>query len=429
MVQLVDASRFQLAPDLAGGLAGGIQAGQQIRGAFTQQAETESEIARQNQFRQLSGIANDPSRTPQERLQAQQQLSAVDPERKQRAVQQQIATMSARDQQLFQSVVQGAAQINAIPTPEGRLQAAKNRKQQLLRDGITNTTETDMLISALEQGDEAGAQALLDKGIEAGQLAGILEGGIGAGRGAGIKSFAPITIVNPTTKEKRLVAPTVDPISGQAILEPFSLPEGFEVSKETAEEKRAADVVAIGEKEAKKLSAQLKLKPQIEKAVVEAKAIAANRGEAFTELSQAKAALPGLTTAVDNLKELALVATSTFGGRVFDTAVRESGFGATKGATARAKFIAIVNNQVLPLLKPTFGAAFTVQEGEALKATMGDPDASPQEKMAQLDAFIAQKMRDIETKEALLQQPQPGQAAPQQPAPPPAAAPKFLGFE
>ena len=61
---------------------------------------------------------------------------------------------------------------------------------------------------------------------------------------------------------------------------------------------------------------------------------------------------------------------------------------------------------MLPLLKETFGAAFTATEGESLKATMGDPDAAPEEKMAQLDAFIAQKLRDIETKERQLSQTQ-----------------------
>jgi len=143
-------------------------------------------------------------------------------------------------------------------------------------------------------------------------------------------------------------------------------------------------------------------KPQIESAVTKARIAAQNQGEVFNELSQAKAALPSLNTAVDELRELSSIATSTLGGKLFNAAVKETGFGATEGATARAKFIAIINNQVLPLLKPTFGAAFTVQEGESLKATMGDPDASPAEKMAQLDAFIAQKMRDIETKQSQL---------------------------
>ncbi len=161
--------------------------------------------------------------------------------------------------------------------------------------------------------------------------------------------------------------------------------------------------IAGGKQEAV-LEQQLTFKPQIEAAVTEARTQAAERGEAFTELNQAEAALPGLEVAVGNLRELAQTATSTIGGRAFDTATKELGFGSTEGATARAKFIAIVNNQVLPLLKPTFGSAFTEREGEALKATMGDPDATPAEKMVQLDAFLEQKIRDIETKRARLKQ-------------------------
>jgi len=144
---------------------------------------------------------------------------------------------------------------------------------------------------------------------------------------------------------------------------------------------------------------KLKFKPRIEAAVKQAKKEAEAKGESLTALNQSRAALPGLLETVDTLRELAPIATSTLGGKIFDTAVKESGFGSTKGATAKAKFIAIINNQVLPLLKPTFGAAFTVSEGDALKATMGDPDASPAEKMAQLDAFIDQKKRSIETSE------------------------------
>lgn len=153
-------------------------------------------------------------------------------------------------------------------------------------------------------------------------------------------------------------------------------------------------------KESGKQRSQLKFKPQIVKAVSLAEAEAKERGEVLTDIKRAEAALPGLNESVAQLRELATIATSTIGGKIFDAAVKETGFGSTKGATAKAKFIAIINNQVLPLLKPTFGAAFTVQEGESLKATMGDPDASPEQKMAQLDAFIEQKMRDIRSKKA-----------------------------
>ena len=161
-----------------------------------------------------------------------------------------------------------------------------------------------------------------------------------------------------------------------------------------------------GAREGEKLKQQRKHKPAITALVKLAEKEATERGETITALQRSKAALPGLTDAVDQLKELSSLATSTFGGKVFDFAVKQTGFGSTQGATSRAKFIAIVNNQVLPLLKETFGAAFTATEGESLKATMGDPDAAPEEKMAQLDAFIAQKLRDIETKERQLSQTQ-----------------------
>ena len=58
--------------------------------------------------------------------------------------------------------------------------------------------------------------------------------------------------------------------------------------------------------------------------------------------------------------------------------------------------MAMVDNQVLPMLRDTFGAQFTVKEGETLRATLGDPDKTPAEKKAVLEAFIEQKIRNIE---------------------------------
>ena len=87
---------------------------------------------------------------------------------------------------------------------------------------------------------------------------------------------------------------------------------------------------------------------------------------------------------------------------MYDVLVKESGFGATRGKTARTKFIAIVSNQILPLLKPTFGGSFTVEEGKKLEATLGDPDNSIDEKMAALDAFMDQNERNIRGKKLQL---------------------------
>lgn len=123
-------------------------------------------------------------------------------------------------------------------------------------------------------------------------------------------------------------------------------------------------------------------------------------GAELTDLNRMESTLPELKNTVNELKKLAPLATSTLAGRGFDTLSKELGFGSTKGANARARFISIIDNQVLPLLKPTFGGSFTVEEGKALKASLADPDASPEQKIEQLNAFLEQKERDIRSKRA-----------------------------
>ena len=151
--------------------------------------------------------------------------------------------------------------------------------------------------------------------------------------------------------------------------------------------------------EKRKLGVQLDMMPKVRSAIKKAEVEAKARGEAVTKLGRAKAAYPGLQEVVAKLGTLAEIGTYTMAGRAFDMAAKEMGFGATKGATARVKMTAIVNNQVLPLLRETFGAAFTVAEGESLRATLLDVNATPSQKKATLEAFIEQKMRDIETQE------------------------------
>lgn len=161
---------------------------------------------------------------------------------------------------------------------------------------------------------------------------------------------------------------------------------------------------------------QAKIRKSIKLAESQAKA----EGETFTDYKRAQAALPNLKVVVGKLADLAPIATNTIGGKLFDTASKELGFGSTKGANARAKFIAVIDNQILPLLRQTFGAAFTVQEGERLRATLGDPDATPGQKIEQLNAFIEAKILELGTKEqelSLLRSEGEGQsAATQQPS-------------
>lgn len=288
-------------------------------------------------------------------------------------------------------------QAGRIDTVVSSLQ---RRSQALIDAGISNEDTLDAIDLALNDPNE-----LLTRSQQAINLASGLKPA-GKTQFGGQQTFKDSqgNLFFGTTKRNPLdgsVQSVLAPISGSPN-QPVGQVSLVSSLGETAAEVQQAAIVKAGGVAEVKEKAKLKFKPQIEKAVIAARKEATNRGEIFNELSQAKAALPSLTKAVDELRELSTVATSTFGGKIFDAAVKETGFGATKGSTARAKFIAVINNQVLPLLKPTFGAAFTVQEGESLKATMGDPDASPAEKMAQLDAFMAQKLRDIETKETQL---------------------------
>ncbi len=143
---------------------------------------------------------------------------------------------------------------------------------------------------------------------------------------------------------------------------------------------------------------KLELEPQI----TEAKSRATQRATDIDELGNMTSKMPELTKTVDKLRDLGSKATYTLAGRVKDIITREIGLPVGEGAKARTEYISIVNNQVLPLLRDTFGAAFTVQEGESLKATLGNPNVSPEEKEKVLDAFIQQKINDIKSKQRKL---------------------------
>lgn len=117
--------------------------------------------------------------------------------------------------------------------------------------------------------------------------------------------------------------------------------------------------------------------------------------ENITTAESVASKMPGLRSVVDTLTSLADTATYTQSGQAMDAVKRELGLPVGQGAIDRASYIAIVDNQVLPLLRDTFGAAFTQKEGESLRATLGDPNKSPEEKKAILNAFIAQKERSV----------------------------------
>lgn len=119
-------------------------------------------------------------------------------------------------------------------------------------------------------------------------------------------------------------------------------------------------------------------------------------GEASASYKSITSKMPGLEQVISELDQLANDATYTLAGQGVDWLNRQAGIAPRDSAVARREYISKIQNQILPLLRDTFGAQFTQKEGETLMATLGDPDLSPQEKQAILKSFIEQKRRDVE---------------------------------
>lgn len=140
---------------------------------------------------------------------------------------------STQNEARFKSVVNAAVEINSLNTPEQKLQFARNRKLKLLEQGV-NTQETDAYIQTLESGDVQGAQALIDKTIEAGQIRGILKsprelnvasGGLASAKTEILGDGAVIQALPDGTVEVRNPAGAV--VTGQERLDTLSRSQKF----------------------------------------------------------------------------------------------------------------------------------------------------------------------------------------------------------
>lgn len=161
-------------------------------------------------------------------------------------------------------------------------------------------------------------------------------------------------------------------------------------------------------------------------------AIGKDIGEKTGNLNSQIAKFPQLESTVLNLSALGRKATYTSAGQTWDEIIRQTGQVPREAAVARAEYISLVDNQVLPLLRDTFGAQFTEREGTSLKITLGDPNKSPEEKEAVLRSFIDQKIANIQSgaRELGIEAPalkNPMSAAPATKAP--QGQIKFLGYE
>lgn len=135
--------------------------------------------------------------------------------------------------------------------------------------------------------------------------------------------------------------------------------------------------------------------PGLQGQIAGAKVSGKETGEATAMLADMEASMPRLEVVVSELSNLGKKATYTMAGQAANAARRQLGMSVGEGAIARKEYISKVDNEILPLLRQTFGAQFTQKEGESLKATLGDPNASAEEKDAVLRSFIETKYGQI----------------------------------
>lgn len=195
-----------------------------------------------------------------------------------------------------------------------------------------------------------------------------------------------------------------DPLTGgtsstfQVTPKPEDMP-AFKAAQEDATQKvkTAYEPLRAEDTARRKANVDLVMNPKIERATTRAGEVGKGEGEAAAKLQAMAAQYPRLVQVANELSTLGKKATYTIAGQAVNAGMRQAGLPVGEGAVARKEYMAKVDNEILPLLRQTFGAQFTVKEGESLRATLGDVNASPEEKDAVLNAFIAQKAAEIES--------------------------------
>lgn len=208
-----------------------------------------------------------------------------------------------------------------------------------------DTQRITQLANAANQGDEEAGRLLVDElqgVVDVGQVQGILKR---PEEDSKVRAFQPITLINPETGEKRLFSPTTTE-SGEAALSEFDLPEGFEVSRETASEKRSAELAAGIKKSSIKRSQ--------------------------TRINEGIEAVKGIPLLRRGLALLERVETGGFDA----AALRARQLFGIEGAD-EGELTANLGKAVLAQLKPLFGAAFTKEEGDRLIGISAGFNKSP----------------------------------------------------
>lgn len=113
-------------------------------------------------------------------------------------------------------------------------------------------------------------------------------------------------------------------------------------------------------------------------------------------LEDFEANMPKLVDMVSDLGGISSKMANSSAGRMADAAALKGGI-TTDSAKARARYVNRIKSELFPLLRATFGAAFTKPEGDALLITLGDPDSTHEIRQEQLASFIEAKEGELGT--------------------------------
>lgn len=122
---------------------------------------------------------------------------------------------------------------------------------------------------------------------------------------------------------------------------------------------------------------------------------AKNRAEVQQKANALESGLPAFEEMANQLNEVGKDSTYTLGGQGIDWLARQVGI-TTEGAKARERYRQIVNNELLPKLRETFGGQLSDAERESLLATLGNVNLSPAEREQAVKSFIESKKRQLE---------------------------------
>lgn len=293
-----------------------------------------------------------------------------------------LENMDAREQSRLRSTIVGAAQLQTYldkQDVEGAHEFLVNRQralQQRMANGENvDTQETDYALDKLRRGDIEGLYNDVSALSAAGRAYGMVGG---TGLPASVQEWQYYNSLSPEDQKRWLTnkraGSTMDLGGSQVRLGADGQPIA-EYTKTLPPEKQPTNV----------------------RDAAAAGVVGTELGTAQAKLDAMNAQLPRLTEVVSKLSTLGKTATYTKAGVAANEVARQLGAKVPQGAVDRTEYISAVDNEVLPLLRQTFGAQFTVEEGNRLRVTLGDPDKTPEEKDAVLRSFINQKIGEIQS--------------------------------